>query len=108
MACPALPCFGESYCKLLFGDRQLSSCRSKDGSAEIQLGDTRVLASVSAELAAPYSGRPNEGSFSIFTEFSPMADPRFEQGGPSELAVELGRVVDRGLRYSLGSVYPCT
>ncbi|XP_010536100.1 PREDICTED: exosome complex component RRP45A-like isoform X2 [Tarenaya hassleriana] len=55
---------------------------------------------VTAHLVQPYKDRPNEGSLSIFTEFSPMADPSFEPGRPSESAVELGRIIDRGLRES--------
>ena len=69
-----------------------------DGTAEVQLGPTHVMSFVSAQLAQPYRDRPNEGSLSIFTEFSPMADPSFEPGRPGESAVELGRIVDRGLR----------
>ncbi|XP_024047059.1 exosome complex component RRP45A isoform X2 [Citrus clementina] len=55
---------------------------------------------VTSQLVQPYRDRPNEGTLSIFTEFSPMADPSFEPGRPSESAVELGRIVDRGLRES--------
>ncbi|XP_058768090.1 exosome complex component RRP45A-like [Vicia villosa] len=71
-----------------------------NGSAEVQLGETRVMGFVSGQLVQPYRDRPNEGTFSIFTEFSPMADPSFEPGRPGESAVELGRIVDRGLRES--------
>ncbi|KAK2364051.1 exosome complex component RRP42 [Trifolium repens] len=71
-----------------------------DGSAEVQLGETRVMSYVSAQLVQPYRDRPNEGTLSIFTEFSPMADPSFEPGRPGESAVELGRIIDRGLRES--------
>ncbi|EXB93334.1 Exosome complex component rrp45 [Morus notabilis] len=71
-----------------------------DGSGEVQLGQTHVMAFVTAQLTQPYRDRPNEGSLSIFTEFSPMADPSFEPGRPGQAAVELGRVVDRGLRES--------
>ncbi|KAJ0021052.1 hypothetical protein Pint_31012 [Pistacia integerrima] len=55
---------------------------------------------VTGQLVQPYRDRPNEGSLSIFTEFSPMADPSFESGRPGESAVELGRIIDRGLRES--------
>ncbi|GMP46823.1 hypothetical protein CsSME_00014838 [Camellia sinensis var. sinensis] len=55
---------------------------------------------VTSQLVQPYRDRPNEGSLSIFTEFSPMADPSFEAGRPGEAAVELGRIIDRGLRES--------
>lgn len=75
----------------------LLSCR-EDGSAEVQLGQTHVMGFVTAQLVQPYKDRPNEGTLSIFTEFSPMADPSFEPGRPGEAAVELGRVIDRGLR----------
>jgi exosome complex component RRP45 len=83
-----------------FDFRRLVINFSKDDSAEVQLGQTRVLAVVSAQLVQPYPDRPNEGTLAIFTEFSPMADPGFEPGRPGEMAVELGRIIDRGLRES--------
>ncbi|XP_021771004.1 exosome complex component RRP45A-like isoform X2 [Chenopodium quinoa] len=55
---------------------------------------------VTAQLVQPYRDRPNEGSLNIYTEFSPMADPSFEAGRPGESAIELGRIIDRGLRES--------
>ncbi|ONK77481.1 uncharacterized protein A4U43_C02F6980 [Asparagus officinalis] len=73
---------------------------SKDGSSEVQLGETHVMGYVTSQLVQPYRDRPNEGTLSIFTEFSPMADPTFEAGRPGESAIELGRVIDRGLRES--------
>lgn len=72
-------------------------CR-EDGSVEVALGETRVMGYVTAQLLPPYKDRPNEGTLAIFTEFSPMADPAFEPGRPGEAAIELGRVIDRGLR----------
>ncbi|PAN06417.1 hypothetical protein PAHAL_1G262800 [Panicum hallii] len=72
----------------------------EDGSSEVQLGETHVLGYVTAQLVQPYRDRPNEGTLAIFTEFSPMADPAFEPGRPGESAIELGRVIDRGLRES--------
>ncbi|KMZ59696.1 Protein ECERIFERUM 7 [Zostera marina] len=72
----------------------------EDGSSEVHLGQTHVMAYVTAQLSQPYRDRPNEGSFSVFSEFSPMADPLFEIGRPGESAIELGRVIDRGLRES--------
>ncbi|RLN08780.1 protein RRP45A-like isoform X2 [Panicum miliaceum] len=72
----------------------------EDGSSEVQLGETHVLGYVTAQLVQPYRDRPNEGTLAIFTEFSPMADPAFESGRPGESAIELGRVIDRGLRES--------
>ncbi|XP_024962422.1 exosome complex component RRP45B-like isoform X3 [Cynara cardunculus var. scolymus] len=71
-----------------------------DGSSEVQLGNTRVMGFVTGQLVQPYRDRPNEGTLAIYTEFSPMADPSFEAGRPGESAIELGRIVDRGLRES--------
>lgn len=59
------------------------------------------MAFVTSQLVQPYRDRPNEGTLSFYTEFSPMADPSFEAGRPGEFAVELGRIIDRGLRYHL-------
>ncbi|KAG6512714.1 exosome complex component RRP45A-like isoform X1 [Zingiber officinale] len=72
----------------------------EDGCSEVQLGETHVMAYVTSELVQPYRDRPNEGILAIFTDFSPMADPSFEAGRPGESAIELGRVIDRGLRES--------
>ncbi|KAG5253825.1 protein RRP45A [Salix suchowensis] len=72
----------------------------EDGSSEVQLGQTHVMGFVTGQLVQPYQDRQNEGMLLIFTEFSPMADPSFDPGHPGESAVELGRIVDRGLRDS--------
>ncbi|KAL0906366.1 hypothetical protein M5K25_024856 [Dendrobium thyrsiflorum] len=72
----------------------------EDGSSEVQLGETHVIGFVSGQIIQPYRDRPNEGTLAIFTEFSPMADPAFEPGRPGEFAIELGRLIDRGLRES--------
>ncbi|KAK6914490.1 Exoribonuclease, phosphorolytic domain 2 [Dillenia turbinata] len=69
----------------------------EDGSSEVQLGQTHMMGFVTSQLVEPYRDRPNEGSLSIYTEFSPMADPSFEAGRPGEFAVELDRIIDRGL-----------
>lgn len=44
------------------------------------------------------SHRPNEGSLRFNVEFSPMGSPNFEPGRPTEEAIELSRLVERGLR----------
>lgn len=60
---------------------------------------------VTGQLVQPYRDRSNEGTLAIFTEFSPMADPSFEPGRPGESAIELGRVIDRGLRCFFHSLF---
>ena len=70
----------------------------KDGQCEVTLGQTRVLAVVSATLEPPRGGRANEGSVSINVEFSPMASPNFEPGRPGEEASEVAVILERSLR----------
>ncbi|MCO5605280.1 hypothetical protein L7F22_059462 [Adiantum nelumboides] len=72
----------------------------EDGTSEVQLGQTHIVCAVTCQLVQPYPDQPNEGSLVVYTEFSPMADPSFEVGRPGENAVELGRVIERGLRDS--------
>ena len=72
-------------------------CR-EDRSSEVQLGQTHVMAFASSELVQLYRDMPNEGTLSIYNEFSLMADPSFEVGRPGEFVLELGRVIDRSLK----------
>ena len=59
---------------------------------------------VSCVLVQPYPDRHNEGILAVYTEFSPMADPTFEAGQLAEGAVELGQIIDRGLRFAARSI----
>ncbi|KAK4851053.1 hypothetical protein QYF36_012088 [Acer negundo] len=70
--------------------KKLNHLLEHDGSSEVQLGQTHVMGFVTCQLLQPYRDRPNEGSLSIFIEFSPMADPSFELGRPGESAVLVG------------------
>ena len=53
----------------------------------------------SCEGVEPYPDRPTEGFFKFNIEFSPMASSAYG-GRESSLSVEIGRVVERGLRES--------
>jgi exosome complex component RRP42 len=70
------------------------------GSAYVKLGDTEVIAGVSMDVGTPYPDSPTSGVMSTSTELRPIADPTFEAGPPREDAIELARVVDRGIRES--------
>ena len=72
----------------------------RKSSAEVQLGRTRVMAVVTAEVVPPYPDRQTDGFFQLSVELSPMAAPGFEAGRPSEEAIELGRIVERGIKDS--------
>ena len=74
--------------------------KSAEGSARVTLGDTIVLAGVKMEVTKPYPDTPNQGGLMVGAELLPMSSPDFESGPPSEWAIEVARVVDRGVRES--------
>lgn len=74
--------------------------KNAEGSASVKLGDTEVIAGVKLNIGEPFADTPNEGILIVNSEFTPLASPDFESGPPSEDAVELSRVVDRGIRES--------
>ncbi|MEM0138327.1 MAG: exosome complex protein Rrp42 [Thermoplasmatales archaeon] len=71
-----------------------------EGSAEVKLGNTRVLVGVKIEQGEPFPDTPNSGILTTNAELLPMASPTFESGPPNEDSIELARVVDRGIRES--------
>ncbi|RLE51196.1 MAG: RNA-binding protein [Candidatus Methanomethylicota archaeon] len=71
-----------------------------DGSAGVKIGSTYVMVGVKAEIGKPFPDTPNEGVLMVNAEFVPLASPSFEPGPPDENAIELARVVDRGIRKS--------
>ncbi|MFW9908709.1 MAG: exosome complex protein Rrp42 [Candidatus Thorarchaeota archaeon] len=71
-----------------------------EGSALVRLGDTSVVAGVKVLVGEPFPDSPDEGFVMVTAEMSPMASPLFELGPPKEDAIELARVVDRGVRES--------
>lgn len=71
-----------------------------EGSALVRLGKTEVIAGVKLGIGTPFPDTPKEGILMVHAEFSPLASPEFESGPPGEDAIELARVVDRGIRES--------
>lgn len=71
-----------------------------EGSALVRLGDTSVVAGVKVLVGEPYPDSPDEGVTMVTAEMSPIASPLFELGPPKADAIELARVVDRGVRES--------
>ena len=70
------------------------------GSAQVSLGKTKVLTGIKIETGTPFPDTPEDGVLTVNVELVPLASPDFEPGPPSEDAVELARVVDRGIRES--------
>ena len=73
---------------------------SADGSARVRLGNTEVIAGVKIIPGSPFPDTPNSGVLTTGAELIPMAHASFESGPPGEDAIELARVVDRGIRES--------
>jgi exosome complex component RRP42 len=71
-----------------------------EGSARVRLGKTEVLVGIKIATGAPFSDVPGKGVLTVNAELVPLASPSFEPGPPGEDAVELARVVDRGIRES--------
>lgn len=71
-----------------------------EGSAIINIGDTKLIVGVKAILGTPYPDSPESGVITTGAELSPIASPYFESGPPSEAAIELARVTDRTIRES--------
>lgn len=71
-----------------------------EGSARVRLGKTEVLVGIKIGLGEPFSDVPNQGVLTVNAELVPLASPTFEPGPPGEDAIELARVVDRGIRES--------
>jgi exosome complex component RRP42 len=71
-----------------------------EGSARVKIGNTQVLSGIKMDIGEPYSDSPESGVMTTAAELIPLASPDFEAGPPREDAIELARVVDRGIRES--------
>nr|NIU39096.1 exosome complex protein Rrp42 [Candidatus Bathyarchaeota archaeon]NIV44728.1 exosome complex protein Rrp42 [Candidatus Bathyarchaeota archaeon] len=69
-------------------------------SARVRLGKTEVFVGIKIGIGEPFSDVPNQGVLTVNAELVPLASPTFEPGPPGEDAIELARVVDRGIRES--------
>jgi exosome complex component RRP42 len=74
--------------------------KTAEGSARVLIGNTHVLVGVKLSVGEPFSDMPDEGVLIVNAELVPVASPTFEPGPPNENAIELARVVDRGIRES--------
>jgi exosome complex component RRP42 len=74
--------------------------KNAEGSVKIKLGKTEVIVGVKMEVGTPYPDSPNKGNLMVTSEFLPLSSPRIELGPPQFPSIELGRVVDRGIRES--------
>ncbi len=74
--------------------------KNAEGSARVKIGKTEVIVGVKMNVSEPYADSPNKGNLMVTAELLPLSSPRFESGPPKFPAIELGRVIDRGIRES--------
>ena len=74
--------------------------KTSEGSARVKMGETEVIVGVKMEVGEPYPDTPDEGTIIVGAELLPLSNPDFELGPPGIQAIELARVVDRGIRES--------
>ncbi|MGD9275895.1 MAG: exosome complex protein Rrp42 [Candidatus Pacearchaeota archaeon] len=74
--------------------------KNAEGSARVKIGKTEVIVGVKMDVATPYPDSPDKGNMMVTAELLPLSSPRFEYGPPKFPAIELGRVIDRGIRES--------
>ena len=79
---------------------QTGIIQKANGSAKVNLGNTEVIAGVKIATGTPFPDTPDKGLLVVNAEILPLASPYAEPGPPSEEAIELARVVDRGIRES--------
>ena len=74
--------------------------KTAEGSARVIIGDTDVIVGVKMAVEKPYPDTPDKGNLMVSAELTPLSNPEFESGPPSIEAIELSRVIDRGIRES--------
>ena len=79
---------------------QTGIIQKANGSALVTLGNTEVIAGVKVATGIPFPDTPDKGLLVVNAEILPLASAYAEAGPPSEDAIELARVVDRGVRES--------
>src|SRR3989338_7819467 len=71
-----------------------------EGSGRVRIGKTEVIVGIKLDTQEPYTDHDDEGTLIVSMEFSSIAGERYESGPPKMDAIEIARVVDRGIRES--------
>lgn len=74
--------------------------KNAEGSVRVKIGKTEVLVGIKMGVGAPYPDSPDKGNLMVTAELLPLSSPRYESGPPKFEAIELGRIIDRGIRES--------
>jgi len=79
---------------------EVNAVKKAEGSAIATVGKTTVIAGVKLDIVEPYPNEEDEGTLIVTVELLPLASEKFRPGPPSIGAIELARIVDRGIRES--------
>ncbi|HIH31545.1 TPA: exosome complex protein Rrp42 [Candidatus Woesearchaeota archaeon] len=71
-----------------------------EGSAYVKCGNTEVIAGVKISVEKPFPDTPEDGILMVGAELLPLSNPKYESGPPDSVAIEVARVIDRGIRES--------
>ena len=74
--------------------------KKAEGSAKVKLGKTEVWVGVKMDVGTPYPDSLESGNLMVTSELLPLSHGKYEYGPPKFNAIELGRLVDRGIRES--------
>ncbi len=74
--------------------------KNAEGSARVKLGNTEVVAGVKLGVSEPYTDHEDEGTMMTTLELTPLSSEEFDYGPPRIDAIEMARIVDRGIRES--------
>ena len=74
--------------------------KKAEGSVRVRLGKTEVIVGVKLDVGEPYPDSQDKGNLMVTAEILPMCSERVELGKPGFDSIELGRVIDRGIRES--------
>lgn len=70
--------------------------QQSSGSASCQMGSTKVLVAVKADVGVPFPGEPDQGSIDCAVSISPCA---FKGTAGESMGAELGRILGRSLKW---------
>ena len=74
--------------------------KNAEGSARVKFGKTEVIAGVKLGVGEPYTDSEESGVLITTVELLPLSSPKYEPGPPRIDAIEIARIVDRGIRES--------
>lgn len=74
--------------------------KNAEGSCSVKFGKTEVYCGVKLGIAEPYPDSQDQGTLMTTVELSPLASNDFELGPPRVNAIEMARIIDRGVRES--------